>query len=220
MRISWRQEEQWEKGTKWRADWLGQESPFGIISEIFAYLWRKQTFGFIKKDPHEETTQRQLQKNIYAINRQCIITANPPFNIHLHMSKETDSGVESFCKIITYCRQTSVNFFFDYWLCLAKLQGYLILKANGPPALLPPISPTLDDFFSRSDGEVVVLQQLWGNVLEVIIQIEKTNRKTKTKTDKYFFLWNSRNLSKQLLCDSGSLSPGAGEGGQFALSIS
>ena len=119
MRISWRQEEQWEKGTKWRVDWLYQESPFGIISEIFAYLWRTKTFGFIKKDPHEETTQRQLEKK-HTCDKQCIITTNPSFDIHI--SKETDSGVVSFCKITTYCRQTSVEFSSDYWLCLAKLQ--------------------------------------------------------------------------------------------------
>ena len=63
--------------------------------------------------------------------------------------------------------------------------------------------------------------------MEVIINIEKTNtmtnawRRMETKTDKdsqMLFQWNSHNLSKQLLFDSGSSSPGAFF--PFTLSIS
>ena len=58
------------------------------------------------------------------------------------------------------------------WLDLTgRPAGMLILKANGPPPFLY-IGYILDDFFSRSRGECVVLWQLWGNVLEVIIKIK------------------------------------------------
>ena len=105
-----------------------------------------------------------------------IITANPFFNIHI--SKEIDSGVLQ-------------NHILSPNLCKVFLR--LVTLSCQVAGILNPPTTTLHDFFSRSDQEVVVLWQLWGNVLEVIIMIEKTNtmtntwRNTKTKTDKCFF---------------------------------